>query len=102
MDLQKLMDALPKAFDFYHLGKVKMELADPSGQIAPDLSALAYQIHGDITAILVLLFPPDLDESTYAEMGNVIASQLVTQASDLTQIDLMISPPKIIPRDQLD
>ena len=108
MDLEKLAGFLPHTFDFYHLGEVKIESSAPDTilldkdllEVFDDSAAMSYRIHGDLSALLVLFFPLQLDSSTYQELGNVMASQLATFAHQGDQATLMISAPQKISRSQ--
>src|SRR4051812_34966083 len=90
--LVQIFDALPEQFDFYHLGRVELH---PDLRCPPDQnnSSVVFRIYGDLSVWIVLFFDKDLDFSTYAELGNVLASKIITQLNTLSGIDLMVSPP---------
>ena len=52
--LRQLINALPSHFQFYHFGEVEMK---PLPHSLSDFSAVSFQIHGDIRAVLFLFFP---------------------------------------------
>lgn len=89
-ELSHLANALPSHFQFYHLGEVEMT---PLLNSFADTTSIAYRLSGEITALLVLSFAKELDMSIYSEVGNIIASRLVTQLSE-EGIDVTISSPK--------
>lgn len=59
-----------------------------------------FRILGEMNAFFVVLFDKSLDESTYSELGNVIASQTVSHLNTQEGMDLMISPPKVVTEEQ--
>ncbi len=91
--------ALPTSFPFYHLGEVN-RLPDPAAQksAAPneEMKTIGYSLQGDFQGVLLVQFDQNLDFSVYAEMGNIIASQLVTTLSARKEMDLAVSPPQKI------
>jgi hypothetical protein len=101
-----LLQALPRGFDFYHLGRI--ELIDPSqtsGGATPEnaRNALAmghfgigFRLEGEAQGGLVLLVGEGLDASTYSEAGNIIASQLASRLSAEQNIEVTVSPPRIL------
>ncbi|HUP58171.1 MAG TPA: hypothetical protein VM598_12005 [Bdellovibrionota bacterium] len=103
--IERLAASLPEAFEFYHLGSVQPARAPgtvpPQKMLATSLAAHAkvgYLIHGDVTGALIIAFERGLDLSTYMEMGNVIASRMVTAFVEGTEpkLDAMISPPQAL------
>ena len=95
--LLDIADALPENFNFYHLGRVEaqtvLEASDVTGAIA-DSDAVAFTLQGDRRATVIILFEKGLDQSMYAEMGNVMVSRLASTLSETGEIDVIISPPK--------
>jgi hypothetical protein len=99
-----LTQALPENFPFYHLGTVeaqKAEGSDVEWTFDADQTAVSYRFHGDSEGMLVVVFDQGLDESTYLEMGNVIAAKLATNLSKAQGWDVMISPPEKLKSAQL-
>lgn len=109
MDSRTINDALPKQFDFYHLGRVELQSESLTSESLPenlqenlpstleDTTAVAFQVFGmafDLPYWVILLFDSHLDISTYSELGNVILSKTVTQIQSTTGGDAMISPPQ--------
>jgi hypothetical protein len=99
MNINQVLDALPERFQFYHLGDVELQSYEIHVE---DTSAVAIQLFGDLRALVVVLFPKDLDVSTYSELGNVLASKIANHMSLQNQIDIVISPPQILNRTQID
>ena len=102
--ITRLLAALPKEFEFYHLGKVKLQeaaLASPRPDFFPAASedqvpAIGYSFRGDVTGVLILGVPGGADLSVYAELGNIIASQIATQLATQDGLDVMISAPNFL------
>lgn len=94
-----MLDALPRSFDFYHLGRI--ELHDDEATASNDRIAVAYSIEGEARAVLVLILEDGLDVSTYSEAGNIIASRLATQLATRHGLELTISPPRVLNHSQL-
>jgi len=93
-----LTSALPQRFEFYHLGEVElMEVNEPIS----DATAVGFRLYGDLSALVIVLFPRALDISTYSELGNVIASRMATQLNTQNGIEVMVSPPQSIGENQL-
>jgi hypothetical protein len=109
--IERLAASLPETFEFYHLGTVQPARApgimSPQKMLATSLathSKVGFTIHGDVEGALVIAFERGLDLSTYMEMGNVIASRMVTafvQDSE-TKVDAMISAPQSLTEKALD
>ncbi|MGK5086301.1 hypothetical protein WDW86_01985 [Bdellovibrionota bacterium FG-2] len=100
---ETLQMALPESFPFYHLGEVtKLTPALPHEKKIPvlapsdELKTIGYSLQGDFQGVLLVQFDRSLDFSVYAEMGNIIASQLVTTLSARKEMDLAVSPPQKI------
>jgi hypothetical protein len=101
--MERMAASLPEAFEFYHLGSVQPARA-PGTLSAQKLLAtslashtkIGFLIHGDVQGALIIAFEHGLDLSTYMEMGNVIASRMVTAYVEGTEprADAMISPPQ--------
>lgn len=96
-----LIQAFPREFDFYHLGQVKMSLTQPSPS-SREKEGVAFRISGERTALVLVLFPKGMDYSTYAELGNVILSRVVTELNRAQNLELMITPPQFLSSKQLD
>jgi CheY-specific phosphatase CheX len=108
MSEHQLGSALPERFDFYHLGPVALRDRSTGATTAASLEDLlagcatvGFSIQGDIQGMLIVAFEKDLDFSTYTELGNVVASQLVTQLNRRDGIDVMISPPRPLTAERL-
>jgi hypothetical protein len=91
--LTQLVNALPLQFDFYHLGKVEQQTFPFE---LKNMNGVAFRIYGDLNALMIVLFDKDLDHTVYSELGNLLASSLVTRIHQEKGIDLMISPPQAI------
>src|SRR4051794_39611054 len=89
--LLQVANALPDQFEFYHLGQVSQQ---PSHAHLDEVCAIAFYLSGDVEAIMILLFSKQLDSSLYSELGNILASQMATQLSNKSGMDLHISPPQ--------
>lgn len=93
--LDQMSNALPEGFDFYHLGKVEAQTAEPEDFPAfEDTICMGYGFQGDVNGILIAIFDRGLDVSAYTEMGNVMASQFATRLSQKSGLDVMITPPR--------
>ncbi|MBY0470108.1 chemotaxis protein CheC [bacterium] len=100
MDLQALEQSLPSEFEFFHLGKVSRDRSATFPQIQfIDKAVVGFTLQGDFRGALLVVFDQGLDVSMYSEMGNIIASQLVTNLSK-QGLDVVISPPKTVGSDQ--
>ena len=108
----RLIEALPSDFNFYHLGEVRrqetpsnplhhLEATSPLGLASSDRLAVAFSLHGDAKGALVLIFDQGLDVSTYSEVGNIIASRMSTHLSESEGLDVMISPPRVLSNAQI-
>lgn len=80
--------ALPREFDFYHLGQIRLQPKDPwSGLELPsallkDSMAVAFKILADSPLWLVLLVRSDMNKSLYSEVGNIIACRLYAKLNE--------------------
>lgn len=104
----KLLNAFPDGFDFYHIGRV--EPIKDAGTIAlspADLQhriCFAFSLQGDIRGSLLLLIDESfalnhgLDAS--AEMGNILASRFAMKLNSDFDLDVLISPPINISRER--
>lgn len=99
MSLEKLTRALPHQFTFYHLGEVQLM---PNEEPLEQTVNIAFQISGDLHAWIIVRFPKDLDHSTYAELGNILASQLTTQLYRQEALEVQLSPPHTLTDVQLE
>ena len=94
MELNQIKKALPHHFNFYHFGEILLD-EEKSSDLLKDheleeIFSIGFQVYLEDQKILLLtLFNKGLDESTYTEIGNIIAGQT---ASNLSQ-DAMVSPP---------
>jgi hypothetical protein len=113
--LERLIDCLPRSFAFYHLGQVELRteqarkilaLSPGSAPLYPTTSsdriAVAYSIEGDIRGLITLVFDQGLDVSTYAELGNIIASRVATDLENRHGLDVTVSPPRILRAAQVE
>jgi hypothetical protein len=100
-NLKQLAGALPQSFEFYNLGQVSLT---ESTQTFPtqDCTAIGFRLYGDVTALLILLFPLGLDVSLYSEMGNILASRIANQLTSHNKMEVMVSPPSPISEDQFE
>lgn len=107
MTIDRIEKALPTGFPFYHLGTVELAPASEDGHASPaQISALlnevelqrgaAFSLQGDVRGLLVVLFDQGLDVSTYTELGNLIASQVVNRLYELGSLDVVLSPPRLV------
>jgi chemotaxis protein CheY-P-specific phosphatase CheC len=94
-----MLEALPRSFDFYHLGQI--ELQEDELPSSSDRIAIAYTLEGEARGALLLLLDEGLDLSTYSEAGNIIASRLATALSARHGLEVTISPPRVLSRAQL-
>lgn len=105
--MQDWLEALPKQFQFYHLGSVEL-IRTPEPEPSPvglpieDMHAISFLVQGEERGLLILLFDRGLEIATYMEMGNVIASQLADRLSRSYPLGVTISPPKNMATNQLD
>lgn len=109
-----LLSRLPEHFEFYDQGEVGQALRSlsdsPSGEtvlpLAPESTAdkfgIMILIQGDIKGVLIALFDNGLDNSMYSEMVNVIASRLADRLSAEDEVDVVISPPKVLDTESLE
>lgn len=91
-----------EGFQFYGYGQVLPEKA--VGLPSPDQFCAAYALNGDIRgAVLLFVAPADAEgnESLYLEMGNILASRLADRLAATQQLDLLISPPRILKNESL-
>ena len=90
----------PESFAFYHLGKVEkissQEQTDFSNRVG-----VSFNLYGESTSLIVLLFDQKLDVSTYTEMGNVLASRIASKLGNDSGLETMISPPRFLTTEQL-
>src|SRR4051794_8579843 len=103
LDPQRL---LPDGFDFYHLGRVETRegspfpLFDLESALLGNESALSFQLRGDVSGTLLVLFDSrfthGLDTSVYAELGNILASRVADRLNESSGLDVMISPPQTL------
>lgn len=106
MSVEHIEKALPENFPFYHLGTVELAPQNEGGaspaRIAEILNEVelsrgaAFSLRGDVSGLLVVLFDAKLDVSTYTELGNLIASQVVNRLYELGNLDIALSPPKLV------
>ncbi len=91
-----------EAFDFYGTGFVGEapvqgpEFAssmDPSTE-ASALGGFLFRLHSEPSSWLALLHPRGLEESLYAELGNLLASREADRLSALAGMPVAISPPE--------
>lgn len=101
--LESLGAALPEKFSLYHLGEVTGQPDAAKGELSSgdDSQAVSFRLHGDAEGVLLVLFERGLDVSLYTELGNIIASQAVTRLQQQKGLEVMISPPRLLGREQL-
>lgn len=90
-----LHEAMPQEFPFYHLGRVERR-ASETLNLPEDPAAAVFSLRGDLTGMMIVAFDRDLDPSTYAEMGNILASQLVTRLYSQRRMEVMITSPRMM------
>src|SRR4051812_47893563 len=100
MKTTQILDAFPTDFDFYHLGRVE-EQAELMLSLQ-DCSAIAFQLRGDATAWVVVIFSKELDSSVYSELGNILVSKMATQLNLQAGADVIISPPHFLSPPQVE
>jgi hypothetical protein len=101
-------ELLPEAFDFYHLGTVAAAAGSRAVDAAlTDARGAAFRVSDAETerelAWVVLAFDEGLDEDTYVEMGNVIASRFagsLARARGLPR-GAALSPPRALDAERL-
>jgi len=101
--MNEILKALPKHFDFYHLGEIQLTPDSPlpstplkdqkADHYIENKQAIGYRIFGDRKVLFVLLIPEGLDLSTYSEFGNLLVSKITNQIQQESMLDLYISPP---------
>ena len=96
----RLNDALPIGFDFYNLGHVSAEPALDFEESNPQ--SVSFRIFGDFDAYVVILFSGEADLSTYCELGNIIASRVVSQLHSEKNVEIMLSSPRVLSSKQLE
>ncbi len=89
--LLQVMNALPQQFDFYHLGKIQLQGTEI---FIENTQSIGFQFIGDLSAWMIVFFQSTLDASMYAEVGNLLASQVATQLYFKNGLEVMISPPQ--------
>lgn len=102
--ISALSESFPERIPFYHLGEVA--LSDTREREAaplsdPDLRCVGFQLQGDISGLVAILFDAGLDLSTYTELGNLLASRIATELSQRVGVDVLISPPRSLSLDRL-
>ena len=99
-------ELLTTGFDFYHLGHVTAAESPPlpaaNDDELADKVGVAFSLQGDVRAVILSLFDQGLDLSTYAEIGNVIASRFADSLSSERRCDVILSPPKILESSALE
>ena len=103
-------EALPKAFDFYHLGRIELQTLENANEVevAPSPAhvrrscfGIAYRIEGELQGTFLLLVPLGLDVSTYSEAGNIIISRLSAGLAARHGLDTTVFPPRVLNQGQL-
>jgi hypothetical protein len=97
--LLQVANALPDHFEFYHLGRVATH---PTGSLLDEGCGIAFHIEGDIRAVMIILFAKALDPSLYSELGNIIASKMITYLYQHHGMDLSLSAPQTLNQNQLN
>ena len=94
--------SFPEGFAFYHLGKVeKIGHSETSESAFLNRVGVSFNLYGEETSLIVLLFDKTLDVSTYTEMGNVLASRIASRLGNDSGLETMISPPRFLSSEQL-
>jgi hypothetical protein len=96
--LFQIANALPDYFQFYDYGTIEAQTAPSQLDFT---HAVKFNIFGDLEALLVVLFSKDLDPSIYSEVGNILASQAVSQLNRQKELGIMISPPEVLTEKQI-
>jgi hypothetical protein len=106
--LSAISNLLPEHFDFYSLGTVDLQSKVEASETLPlDFDLLrgvgfrVYHLDDAPSALLLFVFGADLDESMYAEMGNILASRLCQSLTKEQKSEMMISPPIALKSPQL-
>jgi len=101
--LTQLIEAFPRDFGFYHLGRVELQNPDEFAvNEREDQSAIAFRIYGDLEAWVVILFEKNLDISTYSELGNILVSKIATHLNLNNGLDVLVEPPRMIVPSQFE
>jgi hypothetical protein len=97
-----LTQALPTGIDFYHLGRIELEQTSAPERLdlATGHFGIGYRLEGEIRGGIVLCLGEGLDVSVYSEAGNIIASQLASALSAERQLEVSISPPRVLTSQQ--
>jgi hypothetical protein len=93
---QPIFNAFPRAFDFYDLGPVQLQEPEESRSEEDAILGIAFRIHGDFEAWMIVLVDTTLDLSTYSELANILASKIATHLNTADGLGVMISPPQIL------
>lgn len=99
--LNRLIHALPKQFDFYGVGHVQEQNEVPSVESAIGIAFRIFSTQNQSLAWLILIVDSSLDSSPYEEMGNILASHVVSHTHGEDGNDLMISPPQKLTEERL-
>ena len=105
--IQKVLEALPKGFGFYHLGEIEiqsdpapsfLDWADQAQQVASsDQSAIVFHLEGDLQGSLMILidrFTSSEDTEIYKELGNVLLAKLIQAFETQNYYEVSMSAPR--------
>ncbi len=95
-----LKRALPKFFNFYELGSVCKSKITKTTLSWDSINCVGFSINGDLQGVLAVFFSENLDESTYTELGNTIASYFVSKINK--DMEVILSPPKKLGSSQIN
>lgn len=102
--ISALSESFPERIPFYHLGEVALSDSpepDAAAFADPDRRCLGFQLQGDVSGVVAVLFDADQDLSTYSELGNLLASRIATELSRRVGLDVLISPPRPLGMERL-
>ena len=97
-----MVEALPTAFDFYHLGRIELEdesspeTHEIDAGFASDHFGIGYRLEGERRGGIVLCVAKGLDASVYSEAGNIIASRFASALAKHDQREVTVSPPLLL------
>lgn len=101
---ENLLGLLPKEFDFYHMGKIKLVSTVPFEKDFLDgqKTAIVYSLEGSRTLHIVVLIDSVCDTSLYEEAGNIISAKVAFELDQHEKVEWMISPPKVLSKQEFE